>query len=697
MKRISIFAFAALATLASCSKAEIDAPESNGQELPEVNLTDGQILCAIPETKTALDADLNVIWSDKDELMVLGGDNQAARYVFSSFATDDKKTAVFENIDPKVTGNRTAIYPASAYVADSYNGSTAKISLGGVEALPMPAGAVASVLSSSTGVSALPLVSTPSEGVLSFSNLFGGIMFRPYDYMGMGVNIQKLSVASTDGRAIGGVATIDVETGKITSFEGTDTELTFKCSNTTFTTKKGFIAYLPAGEYPGLVITAIDNLGRKFPVTTQAMTINAGLVKKLAELPLTIWYGKTNCIVVAPGTTSVEIDATPHFTWRSDYKAEATADNVIRTTTSYTNGDEKGFNMSGLGASATVLWQQEKNSTLTDLTTTNTTNGPIVNGEIKVDRKLQEGKTIITVPLTGTEGNAVIALRSSIDNTKIVWSFHIWVSEINEVACSTTKGSYSILDRNIGATTCVGKDQDETGYPNSFGLYYQWGRKDPFPKCLSTDLGAVSGGYYYKSNLLKAERRQDITNNIYYTVANPDTRVVESGKDRMNWLENVNNNLWGYGTAKGTSTDAFAVNMGSTVKTVYDPCPEGYRVPPAGYLHYIGTVSGNTTGSQVNTNFGIYLKTGSGDTKTFFPQSGVLRSRGFVGTGSESEYSLSYPLNRGYVWTSTPRNTDQGYYLFWFNNAAINNSTTSYLNGFTETSAQAVPVRCIKE
>ena len=122
MKRISIFAFAVLATLASCSKAEIDAPESNGQELPEVNLADGQILCAIPETKTALDADLNVIWSDKDELMVLGGDNQAAKYVFSSFATDDKKTAVFENIDPKVTGSRTAIYPASAYVADSYTG-----------------------------------------------------------------------------------------------------------------------------------------------------------------------------------------------------------------------------------------------------------------------------------------------------------------------------------------------------------------------------------------------------------------------------------------------------------------------------------------------------------------------------------------------------------------------------------------------
>lgn len=687
MKRIFVFAFASLAIFASCSKAEIDATDNGGQTDINVTLTDGQILCAIPpQTKTALDGDLNVIWTDKDEIMVLGEGNQVAKYAFSSFATDDKKAAIFENVDPKVTGTRTAIYPASAYVADSYNGETAKINLGGVEKLSMPVGAVASVISSSTGVSALPLVSTPSDETLSFDNLFGGIMFRPYDYMGMGVLISKLSVASTDGKAIGGVATINVETGEVTSFEGTDTELTYTCSATDITSKKGFVAYLPAGNYPGLVITAIDNMGRKFPVTTQPITINAGVVKKLPELPLTIWYGTTNCYVVAPGAKSVEIDATPYYSWRSDY--DVTKGNVIRV--------ENG-NMSGLGGGATVLWQQEENSTATDLKTTNTTTGTIINGTIKVNRKLSEGKTDVTVPLTGAKGNAVIALRSVLEGTPIVWSFHIWVSEVNDIACSTAKGSYSILDRNIGATNCVGKDQDASGYPNSFGLFYQWGRKDPFPHCLSTDLGNASNTYHYKSNLLNAARRQDITNNIAYTIQNPDTRITESGKDRLNWLQSVNNALWGYGTACGGSTAAYAVNLSSTVKTVYDPCPQGYRVPPAGYLHYIGTVSGNATGNSVNTNFGIYLKTGSGDNKTFIPQCGVLRSRGFVGTGSESEYSLSYPKHRGYVWSSIPRNTDQGCYLFWFNNSAINKATTDYLNGFCETTAQAIPVRCIKE
>ena len=662
MKRISIFAFAALATLASCSKAEIDAPESNGQELPEVNLADGQILCAIPETKTALDGELNVIWSDKDELMVLGGDNQAARYVFSSFATDDKKTAVFENIDPKVTGSRTAIYPASAYVADSYNGTTAKISLGGVEALPMPVGAEASVLSSSTGVSALPLVSTPSEDVLSFSNLFGGIMFRPYDYMGMGVNIQKLSVASTDGRAIGGVATIDIATGKITSFEGTDTELTFKCNNTTFTSKKGFVAYLPAGEYPGLTITAIDNLGRKFPVTTQAMTINAGLVKKLAELPLTIWYGNTNCIVVAPGTTSVEIDATPHFTWRSDYKAAATADNVIRV--------ENG-NMSGLGGGATVLWQQEEGSTLTDLTATNTTNGPIVNGELTIDRKLQEGKTTITVPLSGKRGNAVIALRSVLTGTPVVWSFHIWVSEINDVACSTSSmGSYSLLDRNIGATST-------DGTLNSFGVNYQWGRKDPFPRLL-----VAQGGTSVEGDALKtAERTSSVTLN--YSIQNPDTRVTYTSASGAKWLPTSVNGLWGYAGVHGSSSDALKVK--STVKTVYDPCPAGYKVPALGYLSTIGALN---TKSNAVVGKGYNMSTGA--STIFFPYSGYVRV-------SKSTKANDYQSYRGYLWTVNNRSDSQGAYIFWYNADGIQANKNSIGANIYTYCGDALPVRCIKE
>ena len=670
MKRTFIAILAAAAVLAACNKMEEIDNNTGHQNAVDVELSDGQILCAIPQTKTALDDGLNVIWSEDDEIMVLGGNKQAAKYKFSSFATDDKKSAVFENVDPKVTGNRTAIYPASAYVAESYDGQKAKISLGGVEELNMPVGAVSSVLSSSTGISALPLVSTPSEDNLTFSNLFGGIMFCPYDYMGMGVNIQKLSVASTDGRAIGGVATIDIETGKITSFEGTDTELTYKCSNTSITSKKGFVAYLPAGEYPGLVITAIDNLGRKFHVTTKAMTINEGLVKKLAELPLTIWYGNTNCIVVAPGTTSVEIDATPHFTWRSDYKAEATADNVIRV--------ENG-NMSGLGADVSVLWQQKEGDTATDLTGTASASkeavGDVVNGELKIDRRFQEGKAILTVPLTGAKGNAVIALWSvNKENAreKIIWSFHIWVSEVNDVACSTSAGSYSILDRNIGATSIDGS-------LNSFGVNYQWGRKDPFPRDFNTQSGTSANG-----DLLKMAERASSTT-VAYSITNPDTRVTytQNNASGAKWLPISLNGLWGYDGVHGDSGEAKAVK--STVKTVYDPCPEGYKVPALVYLTSIGDK--NTKAAAVSGK-GYNMSTGS--STTFFPYGGYVRV-------SKTERANDYQLYRGYIWTAINRSDSQGAYIFRYNADGIQQNNNAIGANIYTYCGDALPVRCIKE
>lgn len=690
MKRFYIAILAVATALASCNKMEeIDNPADN-QPVIDAELTADQILCAIPQTKTALDENLNVIWSENDEVMVLGADNQTGVYKFNSYVADDNKTAaVFENVDTKVTGSRSAIYPATAYVADSYNGTTAQIALGGVDAVTIPTGSPSEVLGK-TVVSTLPLVSTPSEETLSFSNLFGGVMFRPYDYMGMGVKIQKISIASTDEKALAGVATVDLATGKMTKFEGTDTELTFNYGDIDITSKKGFIAYIPAGEYAGLVITPIDNMGRKFPVTTGAITVNAGKVKQLPELPLTIWYGTTNCYAVAPGATSVVIDATPFYSWRSDY--DITKGNVIRV--------ENG-NMSGLGGAASVLWQQEKGSTLTDLTATNTTEGPIVNGTITVDRKLQAGKTELTVPLSGTAGNAVVALRSVLDNTKIVWSFHIWVSEVNDIQCtSSSLGSYYILDRNLGATTSVGKDQDPTGYPNSYGLYYQWGRKDPFPKCLSTELGTASNTYYFKSDLLNVAAKNTVKPDINYTVQNPETRIVYPAGNVAHWeyyeesTSEFNTALWGYPTVKGSGGDAYKVKESETVKTVYDPCPAGYRVPAAGYLHNLA--AGGKGSQNVLDQSGYYLSTGAG-VNTFIPANGIIRSIAYKGASS-SEYSLSYPTRRGALWSSVPRSPkSQGAYCFWYNDSGVDGSSSTHLGGIVNSTAQAMPVRCIKE
>lgn len=62
------------------------------------------------------------------------------------------------------------------------------------------------------------------------------------------------------------------------------------------------------------------------------------------------------------------------------------------------------------------------------------------------------------------------------EDAKILWSFHIWVTEVKEqhLGMNVKGNSYTVLDRNLGATSVI------PGERSSIGLLYQWGRKDPF-------------------------------------------------------------------------------------------------------------------------------------------------------------------------------------------------------------------------
>ena len=105
------------------------------------------------------------------------------------------------------------------------------------------------------------------------------------------------------------------------------------------------------------------------------------------------------------------------------------------------------------GAEARVLWE------------TGTVRGAVIK-----DTEYKSGCIVFT---TGTErGNAVIGLFDASGNC--IWSWHIWAVDYDPAASAQTYKSGAVfMDRNLGALT--------TDYtrPESRGLYYQWGRKDP--------------------------------------------------------------------------------------------------------------------------------------------------------------------------------------------------------------------------
>ncbi len=177
-------------------------------------------------------------------------------------------------------------------------------------------------------------------------------------------------------------------------------------------------------------------------------------------------------------------------------------------------------------------------------------------------------------------GNAVVSALSASGTT--LWSWHIWVTEraISEVDIN----GVTFMDRNLGAQINSNVDSDttaETDYTDSimasYGLYYQWGRKDPFIYPYTYDMGGNYNGLTYNADgsylYFLFDPSSANTGTISYSTLNP--RVFLAGDDASNYD-------WLYGTSESSLWD----NNGT--KSIYDPSPKGWRVPSAADLAAIG-------------------------------------------------------------------------------------------------------------
>jgi hypothetical protein len=159
--------------------------------------------------------------------------------------------------------------------------------------------------------------------------------------------------------------------------------------------------------------------------------------------------------------------------------------------------------------------------------------------------------TVTVKTKSGVSGNAVVAVKAG---TNIVWSWHIWVTTYNpNVAGATFTNTYNtnnngknfvFMDRNLGATK-AGR-----GKGLGTGLFYQWGRKDPFPGTLAPGVDQAGGGKFTTTNVQVSVITAIRTPGVFYTGG-------------QNWLNLNVPSLWGH----------------NAVKTIYDPCPSGWRVP----------------------------------------------------------------------------------------------------------------------
>lgn len=182
-------------------------------------------------------------------------------------------------------------------------------------------------------------------------------------------------------------------------------------------------------------------------------------------------------------------------------------------------------------------------------------------------------KAVVVNLNAGKAGNAVVCARKG---SEIVWSWHLWVIDYDPmddpfVWTNTDNVSFTFMDRNLGAMSCAQKDW------KSFGLFYQWGRKDPFVSSVGMDSSVEAKMYDLEGNEVEVQYldrpvTEGTGNNLALAIAHPET-----------FLTCVNSNLprdWYASRSAGQNNDLWGGVSG--FKSIYDPCPEGWTVPAAG-------------------------------------------------------------------------------------------------------------------
>ena len=236
--------------------------------------------------------------------------------------------------------------------------------------------------------------------------------------------------------------------------------------------------------------------------------------------------------------------------------------------------------------------------------------GSIKSGSVNVINANKRDSAYIYAEAGSLPGNAVIDM---VVGGSIYWSFHLWVTDYNPYEAAGQK-LYAInssranvfMDRNLGAIANIGIDVD------AYGLYYQFGRKDPFRLLVASSYSSRSTPTASSTFRPLAAIPTQINNPDYYYNGSPS------------WTFN-SENLYLWNTAGGN-------------KTAFDPCPEGWRVP----VQSGGDGSDSPWSGLTITNFA--------DNVGFYPLSGYISNAGVFTSTNVS----------GYYWTSWPGTSATG-------------------------------------
>ena len=307
-------------------------------------------------------------------------------------------------------------------------------------------------------------------------------------------------------------------------------------------------------------------------------------------------------------------------------------------------------------------------------------------------------------------GNAVVAVTKG---GTVVWSWHLWFapkSALNTIEVTNHQGvKYNFTAENLGwkpaSWTRTSYDKPRivklkveqtianggtsqsaviniTQNPNDIrqgtNTFYEFGRKDAFP---GTDNLAPGSTFYGAGNQMSIINGIQNPQAFYNSPWGQSTSWYSAPPAGYSYV-----NTWSTDNTIGGWTD------NTVIKTIYDPCPVGFKMPASNAFSGFTRTGGTAAGTDVNAddvtdsqkftdNMGHNFWTNSSHTATIhFPASGQR----FIFDGS-----LKYVGSRGYCWSAIPLNAGNGMYFDFF---------FSYVNwGSSYTKSYGFSVRPVSE
>ena len=359
---------------------------------------------------------------------------------------------------------------------------------------------------------------------------------------------------------------------------------------------------------------------------------------------------------------------------QSAYKTSNTGTYILSTFKDHLNHDitnpwiEKSNTANANIDGAKIVWADEK-----DLVTSPTIAHVGGDGYLDFEVKATDIKS----------GNAVVAVTKG---GTVVWSWHLWFapkSALTPIPVTNYQGkTYNFTTETLGwkpkgevttynaprtvkvkveqtianggakLFTVINITQNNGGKKEGISTHYQFGRKDAFPGMDETQLPQGSINKNAGDNM-------SITNGIQ----NPQNFYTWGGS----WYNNPPAgysyyNLW---SVDNTTT---GWNDNAVVKTVYDPCPVGFKMPASNA--FTGFTSNGQYGSgaaNINANgtadswdkfsaaYGHNFYTNGSKTATIFSPASGFRSSSVGSLFNVGDY--------GYYWSAVPSGTIYGCYL----------------------------------